>query len=152
MRSGLHLLVVTFVFLTGCSDSGDDAPPSRCAEETRALTYEPNMVVVGDASVVEIQVVEASPAPPDKGDNSWLLEVRDATTSTGMAGVDLTIVPFMPDHGHGSPITPSVTPAEGEGRFQVDDINLWMPGLWEVRIDVTGSATDRVVVPICIEG
>ena len=59
----------------------------------------------------------------------------------------------MPDHGHGASKEAIVTPSGTDGMYDVDPVNLWMPGFWEVRFNVMAAgASDRIVFAFCIEG
>ncbi len=62
--------------------------------------------------------------------------------------------PLMPDHGHGTPINAEVTELTTPGEYEVTPVNLWMPGLWEITIEVTNGAdvSDAVTFAFCIEG
>lgn len=138
----------------GAEDGGgDDDGALRCDEEPRASVYSPGMVELGADGVLAVALVDAQPAPPDKGDNAWVIEVRDAATDEVVDGAVVTAEPFMPDHGHGTPIAPEVADGDGAGRYVIERINLWMPGLWEVRVGVAGGErADRVVFAFCVEG
>jgi hypothetical protein len=59
---------------------------------------------------VAVAWVAATPTPPTKGDNTWVLRIRDASGSP-LPDAEVTDVrPFMPNHGHGSTIVPTSAP------------------------------------------
>jgi len=148
------LLSLLLASLAACGGEGDDDVQGlKCDEETRADMFEAGMVKSGANGLFDVALLEAMPAPPDKGDNLWLVEVRDATSGAPVADTTLKVTPFMPDHGHGTAIQTVVTPLGEPGQLELDRINLWMPGLWEVRIKVTKDTDeDNVVFAFCIEG
>ena len=80
----------------------------------------------------DVVVLAHSPTPV-RGNHTVQLVV----TSAGAPADDLalTIVPWMPAMGHGTSITPTVTPL-GDGAYQLDDVDLFMPGLWELRTTI----------------
>ncbi len=107
-----------------------------------------------------VSLVEASPAPPDRGENDWVLEV---TTEGGAPAEDLPLLvyPFMPLHGHG--LAPALYAAteEAPGRYAVDTFRLIMPGLWEFTVwleplpedpEASTEEVDRAVFALCAEG
>jgi hypothetical protein len=49
----------------------------------------------------------------------------------------------MPAMGHGTSVTPTVS-AEGGGDYRIDDVDFFMPGLWELRTQMTGAREDEV--------
>lgn len=105
-----------------------------------------------DRAKFQVRVAAASPAPPQKYRNDWVVELLD------MDGVPLQdaelyeVQPFMPAHGHDGGFAPDVTADEATGEFAVDNINLWMGGHWEVRFFVrTPDVEDRAVVDVFIE-
>jgi hypothetical protein len=71
-----------------------------------------------------------------------------------MTGAGITAKPFMPDHGHGSSVTPSVTPMGSDGTYQVTDLDLFMPGIWQVTLTITPASgpADSVVFSFCVDG
>ena len=56
----------------------------------------------------------------------------------------ITMIPWMPDHGHGTDREPVITPM-GNGVYEVDDVVYTMPGLWHLNVEIsTDSMTDNV--------
>jgi hypothetical protein len=45
------------------------------------------------------------------------------------------VSPYMPDHGHGTSITPVAT-GEGSGDYQVAPLYLFMSGYWEITLSM----------------
>lgn len=118
---------------------------SDCDEETRDDEFMVGLSKTGSALTVSF--VSANPAPPALGDNTWTVTLSDPDASITGA------TPFMPDHGHGTPVTAEVTPTGTPGEFTISPVNLFMAGLWEVTIDIITQAgtTDQVVFAFCVE-
>jgi hypothetical protein len=147
------------VSIGGCGhDDSDghhgDAAPVNCEVETRDDDYVAGLSRTGDGTI-EVVLVESTPAPPAKGNNTWHLRVLDSA-GTPLDGLTVQVTPFMPDHGHGTPVTTEVTELAEPGEYEVALVNLWMPGLWEVTVEVDDPAqaevSDSVVFRFCIEG
>ncbi len=150
--------VVLFGLLAACGGEHDHESHSHdegvnCADETRARAYAAGLEQVGSAGY-RVRLLDAQPAPPQKGDNTWQFEVLDPS---GMITTEVTVrvEPWMPDHGHGTPrIARVTTPAAAATRFSATPINLWMPGYWEIRLHLSqGDAPgDTVTFPFCVDG
>lgn len=129
------------------ADSGHD-----CTEDTRDEEFVAGMSKSGEAGYA-FTLVDSNPAPPDKGNNTWTLELADP----GGAPVDdvtIEVEPFMPDHGHGTTVPAAVTPM-GDGVYELDPVNLFMPGLWEITlraVDGDDTTLDTVVYKFCVSG
>jgi hypothetical protein len=68
-----------------------------------------------------------------------------------VTGATLNVMPFMPDHGHGTSVMPQVAPA-GDG-YELSSVYLFMAGLWKVTIQAQSAAgNDTAVFQFCIEG
>jgi hypothetical protein len=152
------MLAVSTALWLGCSSGGvaggDGAPgTSTCATDSRGETYLPGMSQAGKNHLVTVKLMTSTPGPPIKGNNDWVIEVGDATTSAPLDGLTVTAVPFMPDHGHGTPIKVAITPT-GQGTYKLSPVNLFMAGLWQVTINLTTAdmKVDQVVFSFCIEG
>jgi hypothetical protein len=150
-------LALAFALALGagaCSDDGGDdgGATYNCEAETRDEEYLAGMQKVGAAGV-QVTLVSATPAPPGRDDNTWVIDVAEG--GAPLAGATVKVTPFMPDHRHGTSVAVVVTPdPQTTGRFQLAPINLWMPGLWEITIEVTpaGGMRDSVVFRFCITG
>lgn len=124
---------VAALFAAAC---GGTPPPdmmqteSLCDRDTRADTYVAGLAKTG--TKMSVKLLDSDPGPPIKGVNKWMVEVRDET-DTLMTGTQLTVTPFMPDHNHGSSVKPTITELSN-GQYEIDNVYLFMPGLWEVRI------------------
>lgn len=131
-------------------DGFEDEEPT-CGDADRYEPYVPGLEREGEAGAV-VSLERAIPGPPEKGDNEWTLHVIDADGAS-MDDLELLVSPFMPDHGHGSPVDPIVTPGDEAGEYLVDLV-FNMGGFWEVSISLDeagGEQLDEVQFGICIE-
>lgn len=128
----------------------DDAPAPFCATDPRAQSFTPGLAQSGKSGVLHAKLLDIAPAPTAKGDNAWTLALFDAAGAP-VDGATISVKPFMPDHGHGSSITPLVTPA-GSGKYGISRLNLFMPGLWQITFNVQTSAgaVDSIVYSFCV--
>ena len=150
-----------FLFAVGvsaCSSGGGDAPngssgspPSACAQDNRKDIYIAGLAKQ-TAGSLSVKIMEATPAPPAKLTNAMTLQVVDAA-GLPVEGASLSVVPFMPDHGHGSAIKPTVTP-KGGGVYAVTNLYYPMPGLWRVTVTIQmpNIAAQDVAFSFCIDG
>jgi len=154
--SGMPRLALAALALLGaCGDDG--ALPDagyNCEIEDRDDVYTAGMEKTG-ADGMTFRLVSSDPAPPSRYDNTWVIEILDAGGAP-LDDAEVEVVPFMPDHGHGTGFVAVVTPdPDVDGRYTVVPVNLFMPGLWEVTIRATpagGTAADRdsAVFTFCI--
>jgi len=159
MRS-LHLLVAVLPAVAlGCGGSGNAGPDADittydCAADTRAQTYVAGLEVKGESGKLDFKLMDADPAPPARGNNTWTLQIdamSNNVVGSGVAGATMVATPFMPDHGHGTPIKVEITD-QGGGMYQLTPVNLWMPGYWETTLTVTTSSAgaDTAVYKFCL--
>lgn len=150
MKSVVVALLIAF---TACGDDGTtagvDAEPD-CMASGRGDTYAPGLEHVGPEGIA-VRLMASVPAPPARFDNTWTIQVADATAAL-RDDATISVTPWMPDHGHGTTKDAVITPQGANGTYELDPVNLWMPGLWEVRLRIELDAvTDNVVFAFCIE-
>lgn len=105
-----------------------------------AFPAAPLLTSTSQRGALEIAVRTSPDQPPSRG----LLSVEYRIHAPGGApldGLDLAVVPYMPAMGHGASTKPTVT-AEGAGRYVITNVELFMPGAWELRTQITGSVED----------
>jgi hypothetical protein len=83
----------------------------------------------------------------------WTVEALDGSAPAEVLYVDL----WMPAHQHGGALVPTTTPTGGDGaaaRFRTTDLQLHMPGDWQIQVRVDGGGeTDAIDLPYgCCEG
>lgn len=143
------LSAITIVVATACGGdgNGDDEDVVNCEIETRDDVFVVGIAKTGQQ--LTFTLLSATPAPPQRGDNAWTLQLTDATGP--ITGATIVVSPFMPDHQHGTPIEVKVTPLPDVGHYELSPINMWMPALWETTIQATaGGTTDRAVFKFCV--
>jgi hypothetical protein len=154
--SSAAALALALVTAAGCSSDGSEGDPAdggtsakiSCEGDPRSTEYVANVTRHGAA--MEFTLMNAEPAPPAQGMNSWT--VRVAQNGQPVKGLKLEVTPFMPDHAHGSAAVPAVTD-NGDGTFAISNLYLVMPGLWETTLTATvegTSVTDRAVFTFCV--
>jgi MYXO-CTERM domain-containing protein len=100
----------------------------------------------------QLAMLEFSPDPAVVGDNSWLIELTDeeGQSLTDIAS-SIFVTPFMPDHGHGTPVEVGVT-EEDEGQYLLAPVNTFMPGLWQITVDVElESSAAQFQFSVCVQ-
>lgn len=137
--------------LAACGGDGShEDEPIDCSKETRADNIVSGLQKTGTQGVLTFRLMGTTPAPPKRPDNMWIVHVeKDGAPVDGAAfGVKL----YMPDHDHGTGVKPIITAAGTAGDYKVDQLNLWMPGLWEVTFDATpaGGTKDLATFRACI--
>jgi hypothetical protein len=91
--------------------------------------------------------VRWSPNPPELGLDAAELTLTD-TTGAPATGLTLTMLPWMPAHGHGTSTTPTVTETTTPGVYVATPINFYMSGQWELRTTIAGAVDDMVTPAI----
>jgi hypothetical protein len=156
--------VLTAVSLTHCTgDGGAEHPPNHggegghegdvsCVDDERVDTYTAKLQKPGTRGVLTFELTASEPAPPAKGSNAFSVRILDEE-GAALEG-ELGIALDMPDHGHGTSVTPVVSFDPPTFVFTLAPVHLFMPGVWRVALDfrVEGSEVDRVVFHFCVEG
>ena len=136
MKSVLtRALLVVVAFGAGCGGTlpaGPDTPPSFPAE---ALVAMPS-----SAGNFRIEL-RTDPQPPVRGAQRGELVIT-GPAGDAADGLVVSVLPWMPAHGHGSSVVPSVSP-QGGGRYLVDQLYLYMAGIWELRTTISGQVNDE---------
>ncbi len=130
----------------------DNAPTARlasglvlalsCAACSSPAAPPSGVVAVTSASGALRVEVRTSPQPPVRGTNGAELTVTNVADGTPRDGLTVAVVPWMAAMNHGSSTIPTVT-AAGGGRYEVADLDLFMPGHWVLRADFSGPVQDH---------
>ena len=120
------------IAVAACS-SGSEGPPS--------FGQQAFMTTTGASGALRVEL-RTSPQPPSRGTIAAQLVVTSATDGTPQDGLDIAIQPWMPAMNHGA-IAPTITP-QGNGTYLVTDLDLYMPGNWQLRTKISGPVTDSV--------
>jgi hypothetical protein len=117
---------------------------------TDAPTDEGPLVPVTQATSTDGAYSFSLLAPATVTRGNYMLQYVITSTATGAAvdDLDLDIVPWMPAMGHGTSQVPTIT-GLGSGTYELDDVDLYMPGLWQLR--TTSSGTQLVEPSLQVE-
>jgi hypothetical protein len=132
-RSRGPLLATGAVVLFGCSSPSVPAGPPTFGPEAFITT-------TGQAGALTVEM-RTSPQPPQRGLVFVELTVINAVDRSLVDGLALEVKPFMPAHNHGSSVQVNVTP-EGRGKYLLTNVDLFMPGTWQLQTNFTGPVTD----------
>jgi hypothetical protein len=117
----------------GCSSGGP--------AETTGFVAGPLMTVNSQTGQLKIDV-RTSPQPPERGTNDVELTITGAADGLARDGLTLRIQPWMPAMGHGTSIVPTITP-QMNGKYLLSNVDLFMPGLWQLRLSIYGQTEDH---------
>jgi len=137
---------------TGGTSGASTTMSAACMADTRKDIYTAGLTKQTASGALSIELMNATPAPPQKESNALVLKVVGAGGAP-VDGATLSVVPFMPDHGHGSSVKPTVTPMGG-GLYDVSNVYLPMPGLWRltVTVQMPNVAAQDAAFQFCIDG
>ena len=156
-RSGV---VVGFLLALelGCGSSGGNPTPSTpdagdlitCQNDPRAMTYAPGLSVTSTSGTRKYVLLTADPAPPARGTDTWSIKITD-TGGTAQPGLTVGVLPFMPDHGHGTSVNATVT-ANADGTYTVAPLYFFMPGVWRITFWIGSNQADVGQFFFCVPG
>ena len=134
----------------GEGSSGAPATDETCTDEERAIRYTAGMSMVGDQGVT-VALLDANPAPPQYGDNTWTLDVKNAAGEP-MIGATVNVDPIMVIHGHGPSVDDRIDD-NLDGTYVASPVFFSMRGFWvtDISIEAEGQPTDTVSFGFCIE-
>ncbi|HEX4405352.1 MAG TPA: FixH family protein [Polyangia bacterium] len=134
-------LVAVMTSLAGCVDA-----PSAAPDET-SFASAPLQTITSSSGRLNIQL-RWSPPTPVKGENAVELTFLDAQ-GVAVDGLDATVVPWMPAHGHGTSVQPETT-TSATGALIASPLYLYMSGQWQLRLTITGGVDDAAVADVQI--
>jgi YtkA-like len=106
---------------------------------------------IDNSSGLSLSLLSAEPEVPVVGNSSWLVALESEVGSVVAAASRIEVIPYMPDHGHGTAVAVEVY-EEAPGRYRLAPINLRMPGYWEITLTLTGdSGVQSIMVPVCVD-
>jgi hypothetical protein len=122
------------------NDAGpiDSGPVVTCEKDPRVDTYVANLTKTSTGGGLKVTLMASDPAPPIRGTNNWTLRVTDGAGKP-LSNAGITVVPFMPDHGHGTSVKPTVA-AQDDGKYSVTNVYFFMPGVWRVTVAMPSDA------------
>jgi hypothetical protein len=145
------MIVLTMAACGGSSspqtpDAGDVID---CSTDARVFTYQAGMIVASASKALNFVLLQSIPGPPAKGNDTWTLKVTDAAGQP-QANLSLSVLPFMPDHGHGTSVSASIT-NNHDGTYTVAPLYFFMPGVWRITFS-SASPADTAVFFFCVPG
>lgn len=104
---------------------------SACAEETYRVT--------SNAGTYQLQLTPHDSEIIIGELHHWHLLLKDAD-GKAIEGATVVVDGGMPAHGHGLPTAPKVIDAGEAGNYLIDGLRFNMPGNWELRLMIEGTA------------
>jgi hypothetical protein len=140
---------------------GGDPPPDAdealaCLTSGRGEMFTVGLDHPGRAGMLDFKLMSATPAPPGRDFNTWVIQVNamsGGAVGAPVSGATLTVAPFMPDHQHGpGAYQPKIQAMPEAGQYKIEQINTWMPGYWEITVEArAGAVEDSAVFKFCIQ-
>jgi hypothetical protein len=123
----------------GDQDGGEsDDGGAYCPAGSPMVHFESE--AVSDNGKVTARLVDTKPAPPQRYYNDWTVDFLDADGKP-LDDMQITKVrSYMPVHQHGV-VSQKIVKLSEPGRFEVQDIDLFMRGPWEVQFSLTSAST-----------
>ena len=141
-----YILCLIYAISTwSCGSSESDESSVGCNDMTAECLLNRPAVQTDN---YQLKLTALSPNPPERGENTWRIQINGQDTQAPLEGCEIDLIPFMPEHGHGSPKTPTLLELGG-GEYELSDIIFTMPGLWSMEFSMT--CADRAVEQALID-
>jgi hypothetical protein len=157
MRS-LFRLVLTLVLtmaLPAVSSSGCFAPAATAGGQMHAPVARPAQIDTATAQMSRGGLYRISYSAGEEPItinklHTWTVHV-ETPDGQPVADADVSIEGGMPEHNHGIPTQPQVTPA-GAGDYRVEGMKFQMPGWWTVTVVVlAGDQQDSATFNLLLD-
>jgi len=132
------------------TSTGDGSMLYSCATETRAPAYVLPMNETSAKGTFLATLMSSDPAKLVKGNNTWTVQIADSGGAP-VPGLTIGVLPYMPDHQHGTTVQAAVTD-KGGGLYEITPLYLYMEGFWQVTLSLqpASGASDSTVFDVCI--
>ena len=135
-------LTLCFFLAAGCAPNA-----SSDISTSRGDAYVAGMEKVSDMRGFIVRLEESRPVPVYIGLHTWTLSIR-TPSGTPVSQAAVRAEPMMLSHGHGT-VPPFVFASESAsepGLYTLSDLDLFMPELWTVylNIETADGETDTV--------
>lgn len=140
-RTGPSVLSTTADFVAISLAVAAAACGSSGPAETTGFGAAPLVTVHSQSGQLTVDV-RSSPQPPARGTNDVELTINGSTDGAPVDGLTIGVKPWMPTMGHGTSIVPTIAP-EMNGKYLVSGVDLYMPGLWQLRLTISGPTQDN---------
>jgi hypothetical protein len=125
---------------------GCDRPASSSVAATPALAlFDPAVPRLSDAGRLRASLIPAPKPIPLNRLHTWRLHV-ETPDGAPVTGADVTLSGGMPEHSHGLPTRPQVSPGPAPGGYLIEGIRFQMPGWWQLRANIGWSGGRDTVV------
>ena len=128
-------MCIAIALLASGACGADPADPTQ----PPSFGADPDQVLPSDSGSLTI-ALRYAPNPPSVGSDAVQVSLADANGAPA-TGLSLTVIPWMPAHGHGTSVNPTVTET-APGTFIATPLYLFMPGSWELRMTTHGAVDD----------
>jgi hypothetical protein len=156
----VHLLGLLFCLVgLGCSSGGaPDAAATACqnspitpGSDVDVSPFQTNMAALSSDSSVQVVLVESNPSPPPVAvQTTWTIQVNDGSGNPLPNATVAVPLPYMPFHGHYTDQTPTVQQGSN-GQWTISDLYFFMPGVWQITIQVTNNgAQEDALFHLCL--
>lgn len=116
------------ILVMSCDTMGDHGEQNAlCSAPAEQSCFDSSWRLISDSLTLEHRY--SAPENPERGENTWVVYLEEQ--GKALEGCALSVTPYMPQHMHGVPRPPEITEL-GEGEYQVAQLNLIMPGLWDL--------------------
>jgi YtkA-like len=134
----LCFIAVAGISVFGLRCGGTDTVGSP----TTSFPPDPYAVLTSQTGKLTIEVRTGPSQPPGRGnvDVQFVIRNEDGALVDGLV---IQATPWMPVMGHGTSVEPEAV-GEGDGKYVVRNVSLFMPGRWVLRTTFSGVATDEV--------
>ena len=132
-------LLAGLALASGCTGETESAGDPNTFPAAALTTMD------SDAGDLFIEVRTAPQQPPGRGVSNVDLHIVATVGKVPLDALVVSATPWMPDMGHGASVEPTVS-NKYIGHYLVSDVEMFMPGRWELRISTTGVAEDSAKV------
>ncbi len=123
--------------------SGGPGAPTTPMTSSGDFPGDALMTMASDKGTFHVVVRTGPEQPPTTGVDAVELTLTDMNGKP-VEGQEIQLVPWMPVMGHGTDVMP-VLQKLGGGKYVFTDVNLYMPGEWQLRfsfVDGKGQVVD----------
>jgi hypothetical protein len=125
--------------LVGAACGGEQAPPTAAPLD---FSGAPAEVVSSQAGQVNLSI-RWSWSPPVVGYDAGELTITDPTGAP-VKGLTVSVVPWMPAHGHGASVAPMVTEKDPDlfpGVYLATPLDFYMSGTWQLLTTIVAMGS-----------